>query len=126
MAGRQQWFHHHVGKHPVIVAELDGEVVGLGRSLAYHARSAYQRTVENSIYVHHRYHRRGIGSRLLKDLIARARALGHHVIIAAIDADQEASVGLHERLRFQKVGHFRQVGFKFNRWLDVIYMELLL
>jgi L-amino acid N-acyltransferase len=126
MAGRRQWFEHHGAKHPVIAAELNGEVVGWGTLSAYHARSAYQRTVENSIYVHHRYQRLGIGSLLLQDLILRARALGHHVIIAVIDAGQEASVGLHERFGFQKVGHFKEVGFKFGRWLDVIYMELVL
>jgi phosphinothricin acetyltransferase len=82
--------------------------------------------VENSVYVHHEFHRRGIGSVLLKELIARARTLHHHVIIAAIDAEQPASVALHDRFGFQKVGQMKHLGFKFNRWLDVIYMELLL
>jgi phosphinothricin acetyltransferase len=123
---RRKWFDHHGAEHPVVVAEVEGEVIGWGSLSAYHARSAYRRTVENSVYVHHQQHRRGIGSLLLKDLIVRARALGHHAIIAGIDADQAASIVLHERFRFQKVGHFRQVGFKFGRWLDVIYMELVL
>jgi L-amino acid N-acyltransferase len=126
IAGRREWFDHHGAEHPVVVAEVNGEVIGWSSLSAYHARSAYRRTVENSVYVHHQHHRRGIGSLLLKDLIARARALGHHAIIAGIDASQAASVTLHERFRFEKVGHFRQVGFKFGRWLDVIYMELLL
>jgi phosphinothricin acetyltransferase len=76
--------------------------------------------------VHHQFHRRGIGSLLLKDLIVRARSLGHRVIIAGIDGEQTASVALHSRFRFQKVGHIEQVGFKFGRWLDVIYMQLIL
>jgi phosphinothricin acetyltransferase len=124
--GRRQWFARHGAQHPVIVAETNGLVVGWGSLSAYHARSAYRRTVENSVYVHHEYHRRGIGSSLLQELIARARQLGHKAIIAGIDADQAASVGLHDRFQFQKVGHLKQVGFKFGRWLDVIYMELLL
>jgi len=124
--GRRQWFAHHDAQHPIIVAETDGRVVGWGSLSAYHARSAYRRTVENSVYVHHERHRRGIGSALLNNLIDRARALGHRAIIAGIDAEQAASVGLHARFEFQKVGQLKQVGYKFGRWLDVIYMELLL
>ncbi len=126
LEGRRHWFHHHGAQHPVTVAELDGCVVGWGSLSPYHARSAYRRTVENSVYVHHEHHRCGIGSRLLNDLIARAGRLGHHTIIAAIDAEQAASVKLHARFRFETVGCLKQVGFKFGRWLDVIYMERLL
>jgi L-amino acid N-acyltransferase len=124
--GRRRWFSHHGDKHPMLVAEAGGQVVGWGSLSAYHARSAYRRTVENSVYVHHQHHQRGIGSLLLHELIARARSLGHHAIIAGIDADQTASVALHAKSHFEKIGHFKQVGFKFGRWLDVSYMELVL
>jgi phosphinothricin acetyltransferase len=124
--GRRQWFGRHGDKHPVIVAEVDGQVVGWGSLSAYHARSAYRRTVENSVYVHHQHHRRGLGSLLLQELIVRARSVGHRAIIAGIDAEQTGSVALHARFHFEKVGHFKQVGFKFGRWLDVVYMELVL
>jgi L-amino acid N-acyltransferase len=124
--GRQKWFAHHGPEHPITVAVEKNKVVGWGSLSAYHARSAYRRTVENSVYVHHQHHRRGIGSLLLEDLIVRARKVGHRVIIAAIDADQPASIALHAKFKFQKVGHFKQVGFKFGRWLDVVYLELLL
>jgi phosphinothricin acetyltransferase len=123
---RREWFRRHGSEHPIIVSELDGNILGWGSLSAYHARSAYRRTVENSVYVHHEHHRRGIGSRLLQDLIDRAQVIGHKAIIAGIDADQPASVALHDRFQFQKVGHLKQVGFKFGRWLDVIYMERLL
>jgi len=123
---RRKWFAYHGEAHPIIVAEAGGQIVGWGSLSAYHARSAYRRTVENSVYVHHDFHRRGIGSVLLDELITRARSLRHHVIIAAIDAEQPVSVALHARFGFQKVGHMKHLGFKFNRWLDVIYMELLL
>lgn len=126
MDGRRLWFDRHSEAHPVIVAEFAGQIVGWGSLSAYHPRSAYRRTVENSVYVHHEFHRRGIGSHLLDKLITRARELRHHVIIAAIDAEQPASVALHARFGFQQVGHMKHLGFKFNRWLDVIYMELLL
>jgi L-amino acid N-acyltransferase YncA len=126
MSSRRRWFNHHGIKHPITVAEVEGTIVGWGSLSPYHARSAYRRTVENSVYVHHEHHRRGIGSLLLADLIKRARQAKHHVIIAAIDAEQEASVALHSRFGFKKVGQFAEVGFKFNRWLDVVYMELML
>lgn len=123
---RRQWLHRHGERHPVIVAEMGGCVVGWGSLSPYHARSAYRRTVENSVYVHHQHHRQGIGALILGDLIVRARHLGHHAIIAGIDAEQIASMALHARFHFKKVGHFKQVGFKYDRWLDVIYMELML
>ena len=123
---RENWFAHHGPKHPITVAVENKEVLGWGSLSAYHPRSAYRRTVENSVYVHHRHHGRGIGSLLLKDLIARARKAGHRAIIAAIDADQPASIALHSKFDFEKVGQFKEVGFKFGRWLDVVYMELLL
>jgi len=126
MAERQAWFRRHGEAHPVIVAETAGQVLGWGSLSPYHPRSAYRRTVENSVYVHHEHHRRGLGSQLLAALIARSRRLGHRAIIAAIDAEQTGSIALHARFQFERVGHLKQLGFKFDRWLDVIYLELLL
>jgi len=123
---RRRWFQHHGAKHPIIVAELDKKIIGWGSLSPYHARSAYRYSTENSVYVRHDYHRRGIGSALLADLISRARALEHRAIIAGIDADQTASAALHAKFGFERVGCLKQVGLKFGRWLDVIYMELLL
>jgi phosphinothricin acetyltransferase len=126
LEGRRDWFNHHGEKHPVIVAESAGRVVGWGSLSAYHPRSAYRHTVENSVYVHPEHHRGGIGSLLLRELITRARGLGHRAIIAGIDGEQAASVALHAKFQFEKVGHLKEVGFKFGRWLDVIYMQLRL
>src|SRR5215469_1484622 len=81
---RHHWFRHHGKEHPVIVAVAESQVIGWGSLSAYHARSAYRRTVENSVYVHHQHHRKGIGSVLLQQLIGRARNLGHRAIIASI------------------------------------------
>jgi L-amino acid N-acyltransferase len=124
MDDRRRWFNRHGEKHPIIVAEADGRVIGWGSLSPYHARSAYQHTVENSVYVDHQMHGRGIGALLLEELIVRARRIGHRVIIAAIDGEQAPSVALHDKFHFEKVGHFKEVGFKFGRWLGVIYMEL--
>ncbi len=123
---RRQWFSKHGKAHPVTVAQIHGRIVGWGALSAYHARAAYRNTVENSVYVHHEHHRQGIGSLILQDLITRGRAIGHHAIIASIDAEQTASIALHAKFAFREVGHFKQVGFKFERWLDVVYMELML
>jgi L-amino acid N-acyltransferase len=126
MEDRVKWFEHHGEKHPVTVALDSGRVIGWGSLSAFHPRSAYRYSVENSIYIHHDFHRRGIGSAILQDLIERARAAGHHTIIAGADGEQAASIALHTKFGFEKVAHFKQVGFKFNRWLDVIYMQLFL
>ena len=123
---RAAWFARHGASHPVTVAERAGEVVGWGSLSPYHVRSAYRRTVENSVYVRYDMHRQGIGAALLADLIERATSLGHHVIIAGIDSEQTASTAIHRRFRFEHVGHLREVGFKFGRWLDVLYMERML
>ncbi len=123
---RHDWFRNHGGKYPVTVAEQNGQVVGWSSISPYHRRSAYRHTVENSVYVHHDWHSRGIGSLLLKDLIEKSRALGHHAIIAAIDSGQTHSIALHAKHNFQHAGRLQHVGQKFDQWLDVVYMELLL
>ena len=123
---RAAWFAGRGPQHPVTVAELEGEVVGWASLSRFRERSAYDRTVENAVYVRPDMHRRGIGSALLSDTVDRARAAGHHAIIAVIDAEQPGSVALHERHGFVKVAHLKEVGFKFGRWLDAIYMERVL
>lgn len=124
--GRRVWFDGRGPQHPVTVAVLEGEVIGWGSLSPYHSRCAYRRTAESSLYLDHRFHRRGIGRLVLTDLIVRAKALGHHTLIAAIDSGQTPSILLHERQGFEQVGRFYQVGYKFGRWLDVIYMQKML
>ena len=125
-AEREVWFAGHGQSHPVTVAEEGGRVVGWASLSPFHARSAYRRTVENSVYVRHDCQGRGVGSMLLADSIGRAATLGHHTIIAGIDAEQTGSIALHRKFGFEQVAHLRQVGFKFGRWLDVVYMQKLL
>ena len=121
-SARRAWFDAHGPEHPITVAEVDGDVVGWGSLSRFHARSAYRFSVENSVYLDHRHHRAGIGSALLTDLIDPARPLGYRVIVAGIDADQPASVALHSKFGFVHAGRLKDVGFKFGKWLDVIYM----
>ncbi len=125
-AERAAWFGVHGEKHPVTVYESDGEVIGWASLSKFHGRSAYGRTVENSIYVRNETRHKGIGSALLADLIERARTLGHHTIVALISADQAASIALHRKFGFAEAGRLKEVGNKFDRWLDVIYMQLML
>jgi phosphinothricin acetyltransferase len=123
---RRAWFTNHGPPHPITIAEHDERILGWGSLSRFHARAAYSRTVENSVYVHPDHHRQGIGRALLTDLIDRARALGHHTIIAGIDAEQSSSVAIHAAHGFEQVALLKEVGFKFNRWLHVIYMQKLL
>jgi L-amino acid N-acyltransferase len=113
-------------EEPSTVAEENGQVLGWAALSTFHPRSAYRRTVENSVYVRSDRQRQGIGTALLADSIERARALGHHTIIAGIDLEQAGSIELHRKLGFQQVGDLCQVGFKFGRWLDVAYLQKML
>ncbi len=122
-AERLAWFTAHGKLHPVTVAEIEGKVVGWGSLSPYHPRAAFRHTVEESVYVHHDFHRRGLGRTILLDLLARARAIGHHRVIAAISGDQEPSLALHRALGFTSAGRLNEVGFKFGRWLDLVYLE---
>jgi L-amino acid N-acyltransferase YncA len=125
--GRQAWFGGRKPQHPVIVAEDGGVVVAWGSLSPFHKREAYAGTVENSVYVHHERQRQGLGRLLMEELIRRAREFeGLHTIIAIISADQEGSVGLHRALGFEQIGLLREVGRKFGRILDVVYMQLML
>ncbi len=125
---RAAWFEERTREgYPVFVAVDDaGRVVGWSALNPYHARIGYRFTAENSVYVAADMRGKGIGKLLLPPLIAGAQAKGLHAIIAAIDAENAASIRLHAAFGFEKVGHFKQTGFKFNRWLDVVYLERLL
>ncbi len=125
-AERAAWFDPRGEKHPVTVAVFDGEVIGWAALSKFHQRAAYSQTVENSVYVRHDFHGRGLGRALLADSIDRAKKLGHHTIIALISADQIPSVELHRKAGFLEVARLREVGYKFDRWLDVVYMQLML
>jgi len=123
--GRRAWFTGRKPQHPVVVAELDGTVVAWGSLSPFHKREAYAGTVENSVYVSHLHQRCGLGRLIMEELIYRARASAIHTIVAAISADQEGSIALHDRLGFIETGRLREVGRKFDRLLDVVYMQLM-
>nr|WP_315142439.1 GNAT family N-acetyltransferase [uncultured Flavobacterium sp.] len=111
---------------PVIVAELDGKVVGFGMYSEFRFREAYKFTVEHSVYVDNEYHGKGIGKVLLQELIRIAKAQNLHTMIAVIDAENESSVEFHEKFGFKIVGVIKESGYKFERWLHSVFMQLIL
>jgi L-amino acid N-acyltransferase YncA len=125
-AERVEWFRSHSPRQPIFVAELDGRVVGWASISPFRAREGYKSTVENSVYIHHEFHRRGLGGILLERLIVAATELGYHTIIAGIDGEQTASIRIHEKYGFKTVGILPQVARKFDRWLDVYFMQKML
>jgi phosphinothricin acetyltransferase len=125
-AERIAWYQEHGPTMPVLVAEQSGRVVGWSALGSFRVAYTAAGTLEDSIYVHHNFHRQRIGSRLLQALIEVARHLGLRSILANISADQTPSVRLHERFGFQKVAHLRQVGTKNKQRFDAIYLQLLL
>jgi L-amino acid N-acyltransferase YncA len=111
---------------PVLVAESDATVVGFASYGPFRPWPAYLHSVENSLYVAAGWRGRGIGSMLLPTLIERATERGLHTMIAGIDATNEASLRLHARFAFEPVARFREVGWKFERWLDLTFLQRML
>ena len=112
--------------YPVLVAEIDGAVAGYGSFGDFRAFDGYRHTCEHSVYVAEAFRRRGVARALLVALEDRAAALGKHVMIAGIEAGNGASVALHAALGFVEVGRLPEVGRKFDRWLDLLFMQKIL
>ena len=111
---------------PVIVACRGASVLGYATYGSFRTWPGYRHTVENSVYVSASARGQGVGTRLLSVLIERAKTQGLHAMIAGIDGDNTVSMELHAKAGFTKVGHLRQVGRKFDRWLDLAFYECLL
>ena len=111
--------------HPWLVAEdEDGGLLGYAYATPFRPRSAYRFTVENSVYVAETAHRRGAGRALLETLIEACRTLGKREMLAVIgDSGNAGSIGLHAACGFEHTGHFRDVGFKHGRWVDIVFMQ---
>ncbi len=124
----QAWFEAKAkGSFPVIGLESEGgELMGFASFGTFRAFPAYKYSVEHSVYVDARFRGRGVGRRLLEEVIEAARGQDYHVLIGAIDAANQASRALHERLGFTHCGTLHQVGFKFGRWLDLAFYQLIL
>lgn len=123
---RLAWLKNRSPAHPVNVAQAEGGIVGWGALEVFRNRPAYRHTAEFSVYVHHAWHRRGIGRAILTDLETRARALEYHSLVGGCCSESGPVIALLESLGYDRVAHFREVGCKFDRWLDVVFLERLL
>jgi L-amino acid N-acyltransferase len=121
---RKVWFdgRQKLG-YPVLVAEEETAIVGYGSFGDFRAFDGYRFSVEHSVYVAEGVRRRGIASALLVALIEKAKELGKHVLIGGIASDNAASLALHAKLGFAETGRMPEVGFKFGRWLDLVFMQ---
>ena len=123
---QQAWLRDREGALGVVVAEVGDDVLGFASLSEYRPRAAYRTSVESSVYVDASVRSRGLGQRLMQELVQVAEARGFHTMIARIAGGQEASIGLHLAVGFEIVGTEREVGRKFGGWLDVVVMQRML
>lgn len=123
---RLEWFRAIERPHFVIVAEDAAGVVGWGCLRLFHERAAYRFTAQNSVFVHQDHRGRGVGKLIMARLIETGRANGFHSIMAGISQDNPGSDRLHQSFGFELIGTEREVGYKFERWLDVGWWQLML
>jgi phosphinothricin acetyltransferase len=130
LEAREAWFARQCDRgHPVLVADDDGTVVGFTAYGDFRGEGkwpGYRFTVEHTIHIDEAYWGRGIGRRLLEELMARGRAAGIHVMVAAIDSDNRESIAFHERIGFTIVARMPEVGRKFDRWLELVLMQRII
>ncbi len=121
---RQQWREQRVANgYPVLVARDSSDVLGFATFGDFRAWPGYRYTVEHTVHVRADCRGRGVGGALLQALFPRAALLGKHVMIAGVDAANTASIRFHERHGFERAGHLREVGRKFDRWLDLVFLQ---
>ncbi|MDB5277147.1 MAG: acetyltransferase [Ferruginibacter sp.] len=127
LAMRQEWFAIKKEQgFPVFTAKENGVVIGFSTIGPFRPWFGYRFTVENSVYVAGKSRGKGVAKLLMPPLIEAAKQLGLHAIVAGIEATNEASIALHEKFGFVEVAHFKEVGFKFNRWMDLKFLELII
>jgi L-amino acid N-acyltransferase len=120
---QEAWFLEHVPPHPAIVWEEEGRILGWASISPYATRCAYRFAGEASVYVAPDAHRRGIGEALLREIVALGEANGLHTLVGQVTEENEASRNLAEKVGFRRVGVLKEVGYKFDRWLDVIIYQ---
>lgn len=123
---RAEWFINHDDRHPLIVYEIEGNVVGYASLSEYRTKEGYKGTCELSVYIDPEYHNKGIGKELMVQIIKLGKEIGFHVIISGICADNKVCIKMHERLGFELCGHMKEVGFKFGIYLDCLFYQLFI
>lgn len=123
----EAWFtEKQEANWPVIVAVQDEEVMGYATYGTFRTKAGYRFSVEHSVYVSENHNGKGIGKQLLLELIALAKVGEFHTMIGGIDADNTGSIEFHKKFGFEDAGTIKQAGYKFDRWLDVKFMQLIL
>ena len=120
---QKKWFKEHDKKNPIIIAEINKEIVGFASLSDYSTRCAYSDTAEISVYVKETYQGKGIGKKLIKKIVDAGRKAGLHVLISRISDGNKKSIHLHEIVGFKHVGIYKEIGYKFGKRLDVFLME---
>jgi L-amino acid N-acyltransferase len=123
---RLEWFAQFGPENTLLVAADGDRLTGFAYYLPFRSKPAYAQTRETTIYVDEAWQGRGVGSALYEELIARARTRGLHSLIGVLGGDNPASAALHRKFGFEHVGHLREVGRKFGRWVDTNYYQKLL
>lgn len=124
---RTRWFEGRRAQgYPVLVAEAEGQIAGYASFGDFRTFPGYRFSVEHSVHLAPAFRGRGTGSALVEALLPHARALGKHVMIAAVDAANQGSIRFHERLGFKEVARMPEVGYKFGRWLDLVMLQKIL
>ncbi|WEG14570.1 GNAT family N-acetyltransferase [Pullulanibacillus sp. KACC 23026] len=125
LENRLDWFRdRRENSYPVVVLEDGGKIRGFATYGAFRPKPAYKYSIEHSVYVHKEYRGKGAGKLLMREVIKRAEASGYATLIAAIDATNQESIALHQKLGFYHSGTIRRAGFKFGKWLDLAYYQL--
>ena len=121
---RRRWWQARTAQgYPLLVAHDEHGVAGFGTFGDFRPWPGYRFTVEHTLHVRADARGRGLGTQMLQALVQRARALGKHVMVAGVDAGNAASIRLHERCGFAQAGRLREVGYKFDRWLDLVFLQ---
>jgi phosphinothricin acetyltransferase len=124
---RRQWFDGRQAQgSPILVATDDSGIVGFASYGDFRSWPGYRFTVEHTVHIRADQRGQGVGTRLMQALIERAVAQGKHVMVGGVDADNEPSLRFHERLGFVRAARLQQVGFKFGRWLDLVFVQRIL
>jgi phosphinothricin acetyltransferase len=124
---QMQWFEQQTSlKNPVLVALENNQVIGFASYAQYRPKVGYKHSMEHSVYLHPEYANKGWGKQLMQALINQAKAQQVHVLIGGIDAQNESSILFHQKLGFEQVGRMNEVGHKFGRWLDLVWMQKIL
>ncbi|MDO6450866.1 GNAT family N-acetyltransferase [Oceanobacillus profundus] len=125
LESRQQWYEQKMEEgYPILVCEQDNKVAGFATFGPFRAWPAYKYTIEHSVYVNKEYQKRGVGTSLMKELIAIAKEREYMTLVAGIDAANEKSIAMHKNFGFVYSGIIEKAGFKFNKWIDLTFYQL--